>query len=259
MTSNTKFFNTMTELAEFAQTNNRATAGPAGWVGGTLQECVSKTLNGDLGLVAKSDEFLAKFETLTFVTLRRQWRNDVAGHVPHVPSFIAGHPNSMRRRTKQQYEAAPVTILVDVGVSAAFSHNDILARGAAILALCRVLAGYRAVSLYVMDASKLRTGRQSAVVVRIDTTPLDLAHAAWALCGTGFLRQIMLPMQIQRLGTSAIPVFRGSLGGFMLELLPEGTCVLEVPGTSSDITRDPAGWIEARLREAAPEVLGEAA
>ena len=252
-------FDSMSALADYAAANNSRTASFAQWAGGEVAECVRKTRDGDLALVAASEGFLARFESLTFQSPRKQWLAAEAGHMPNVPAFIAGHPQSMRRRARRLHEAAPITVLVDVGVSEAFSHEKILTRGAAIMALCRVLASYRAVQLYVVEASKVASGAESVIAVRIDSAPLDLAHAAWALCGAGFLRQIMLPIQVAVLRTERIPVYRGSLAAATGVMLPHGTCVIEVPGTSSAITSDPAAWIEARIREAAPEVLGEAA
>jgi hypothetical protein len=252
-----KLFDSMSAIADYAQANNPPFALPADWAGGTLAECVKRTREGDATLVAESDELLAKFEALTFLSPRKKWLSDVAGHVPNVPSFIAGLPQAMRRRAKRPNEAAPVTVLVDVGVSAWFSHREILSRGAAILALCRILTSYRAVELFVLDASKVPSKPQSCVAVRIDTMPLDLAHAAYALCGVGFTRQVTLPVQVRILGTTNIPVFKGSLSEAMSEVLVLGSAVIEVPGTSSDVTKDPARWITERIKEAAPEVLGE--
>ena len=258
----TRLFGSLGELTEFASGVRCCnSASETTWAGGTYAECLARTRHGDLSLVAESDELLRKFEALTFATPRREWRAAEAGHVPSVPAFIAGHPQSMRRRARRESEVAPVTIVVDLFASCTFSHRDILARGAAVLALTRVLSAVRPVEVYVGCGTTRRsfTGGTAFIAAKLDTAPLDLAHAAWALCGVGFLRQVVFSTLEAVFPCLPIPPMRESVAEVAAAMLPHGTHVIAVGGVVSDVTRNPAAWIEARIREAAPEVLGEAA
>ena len=249
----TRLFGDLTELAEYAAQERFATRGGTAWSGGTLRECVRRTRDGDATLVAQSEALMAKFEGLVFPTHRREWVADVTGYVPNVPAHIAGHPASMRRRAKREAEAAPVAVFVDIFASSSFSHSDIMTRGAAVLALARILAGYRPIELYVAFASRRRDDNAAGcVAVKIDTAPLDLAHAAWALCGVGFLRQVMFSALEGVFPSNPFPPLRESISNIAAEMLPHGTDVIAVNGVVSDVTSDPARWITERIREAAP-------
>jgi hypothetical protein len=166
----------------------------------------------------------------------------------------------MRRRERSLNEFAPITIYVDLFASAAFSSADIQVRGAAILALTRILTAHRVVTLYVGLASSLfYSGKTLMLGVKIDTTPLDLARAAYALCGASFIRRAMLSALDKAVpGSSPWPPFRGNLAETLTAVFGEGTQMLVLDGAIvAGVTKDPEGWIEARLRQAAPEVLGE--
>ena len=85
--------------------------------------------------VEKSESFLSKFEALAFNAPARQWINDITGVLPNIPAYLAGHPQAMRRRTRIEFDSAPITIYADVFVSCAFKHEQIIKRGSAVLPL----------------------------------------------------------------------------------------------------------------------------
>jgi len=255
----TRVFDDLDTLADFAAgAHYKHHNSDHKWSGGSLRECVLKTRDGDLGLAAQSEALLARFESLRFETPRREWRSDVSGFVPNVPAYIAGHPNAMRRRERAPSVVAPITVFVDVFASAAFSHQAILARGAAVLALVRVLARVRPISLYVGFGSTAWNGGSGMVAVRINTSPLDLAHAAWALCGIGFLRQVLFSALEGTFPSGPFPALRPALADVAAEMLPAGTQVIAVSGVVSNITQDPGAWISERIREALPAEIGAA-
>lgn len=141
---------------------------------------VEQVRNGDLSGVAASDEIMSRIEADSF--LSPVWRNrlDVVGDAPCVPAFLAGHPMNMRRRERVLTEQGPLTVLVSLELSAMIDTATMRKRGAAILALVRVLSNSRPVSLYAccsVGGSKYG----AHVIVRIDTAPLDLARAAHVL------------------------------------------------------------------------------
>ena len=135
------------------------------------------TRTGREDLVRVADDMLANIEDQ--IPLSKGWRNidDVVGAVPNVPAFLAGHPQCMRRRERTNKDNAPVTMFVDISASAAVSDNTMIKRGAAMLALVRMLSQVRPVELWagVMWSDP---GVACSVVWKIDTMPLDLARAA---------------------------------------------------------------------------------
>ena len=256
----TRLFESLDALAAYAVPATYRSGGDS-WAGGSWDFALRALRDGDTTHVARSDELLRKFESLLFPTRRRAWRADVAGFAPNVPAHIAGHPASMRRRVVRQAEAAPITVYVDLFISSSFDAEDAIVRGAAALALVRVLAAYRAVTLYVGYATTGYSGTTICPIVRLDTTPLDLAHATFVLCNVAFVRRIGLAVMDRMVpGSSPWPPLRGSLRDVLAQagFAADTELLIISGGIVSDVTRDPAAWIEARIREAGV-AWGEAA
>lgn len=156
------------------------------WCGGfTGDESIAACLNGDMTGVPIADKMLSDLESMAnFRT--RTWRvvNDVAGGVPNVPAFLAGQPMHMRRRERVANEQAPITVVADQCSSGGIEACDVQKRGAAILALVRILSESRPVELWAtceLDAQGHGENCAVATCVKIDTAPLDLARAAHVL------------------------------------------------------------------------------
>jgi hypothetical protein len=151
--------------------------------GATARETLERAQRGDLERVALSDAMLARLEDAIGFEARR-WRtvDSVAGGAPNVAAFLAGSPMSMRRRVRMLDAAAPLTIAIEVGVSASVDAASIARRGAAALALARIAAGQRPVTLWAYSAAQNANGKNAAYAVRIETAPLDTSRAAWILC-----------------------------------------------------------------------------
>jgi hypothetical protein len=101
----------------------------------------------------------------------------------------------MRRRYRQSTSTAPLGIVVDCTASAGFGKRDFEKRGAAILALVRVLSQSRPVTLHVacgLAANEEAKGYYDLdatwIVAQVDTAPLDLARASYVMSAPGFLR-----------------------------------------------------------------------
>lgn len=137
---------------------------------------------GDSARVALSDAMMARLEDAVGFDARR-WRavDCVAGGAPNVSAYLAGSPMAMRRRVRTMDAAAPLTIAVEMTISAAADAATIARRGAAALALARIAAGSRPVTLWGIYGAKSGDDH-AAYAVRIETAPLDVARAAWLLC-----------------------------------------------------------------------------
>lgn len=164
------------------------------WNGGlSYDEAARLNRNGDLSRVAASDKFLADFEDLLgFKTRKFATVDAVAGGVPNVGAFLAGNPVNMRRRQRIASEQAPLNIVVDIVSSGGIDAKHLERRGAALLALTRILSAIRPIQFWIV-AVGMPGGQNTYSAVgsafRLDTAPLDLGRAAHALCYPGVARQ----------------------------------------------------------------------
>jgi hypothetical protein len=226
------------------------------WSGGLeAAEAARRCHYGDLAQAAASDALLSRFERFGFESVRREWRDDISGQIPNVPAFIAGTPLAMRRRVKVESPAAPLAIVVDLTSSAMISSKQLERRGAAILAIVRVLSARRPVELWagtITDANNRRDA--TAHFARIETAPLDLARAAFVLVSPAFPRQLCY-------GASRLDGFEGhwpfgsdtASREFMADLLRPAMLhigdFLAIPGAhlSDEMHKNPEAWIESTL------------
>ena len=226
--------------------------------------------DGDTSAVSESDKLLSRFEQFLSVKGSKfQIVDDVAGAVPNVPAYLAGHPLTMRRRQRMASELAPLTLVVDTCVSAGFSEAHIRQRGVAILALVRALALVRPVQLYAgwnfgtHKSSKLALG----VFARIDTSPMDLARAAYPLCHPSFLRRFGFEYggnSHDQFNARSIPwgfgdadLVRRALSEMMQQIL--GGEVFAVPGmyAGDNLLNKPVAWIFKYLKEYGGEMFSD--
>ena len=151
---------------------------------------------GDESLVAASDALLAKLEDKLPHTRKWQSRRSVTGGLVNVPEFLAGNPECMRQRKRLDRNDAPVTIFMDLTSSAMIDASKLLARGTAILALARALCEHRVVELWggiALGDGSGYSGQKawcSTFAWRIDTTPLDVARAAFLFSAPAMARGI---------------------------------------------------------------------
>ena len=153
----------------------------------TKEQAIHACHTGDLTLVPKSDEYLAKLEALVPVT--KAWRtiNNVVGAVPNVPAYLAGNPYNMRLRQRTVSPLAPLSIVLNVASSAGIYTDILHKRGAMLLALVRLLTNVRPVTLYI-GTGVHKEGKNKIVMCRADTAPLDLARVAYMLVCSSFSR-----------------------------------------------------------------------
>lgn len=259
-------FDTPAELADYAQEKagheRHITRSPSSFTGpDTGEQALAKARAGDLAGVAASDALLEKFERFTFETSRKAWSDDVCGSIPNVPAFIAGHPLAMRRRIRQDSASAPVAIVADLTTSAALTADQIAKRGAAILALVRILSARRPVELWAGCMMDARAQGLSAIFTRIETTPLDLATAAYVMTSASFPRRLCYGLGAVEHGFTGLWPYSNNHNApkkhgleIIRRALDHVTEALYVPPIHSNdlITTDPQAWIEARLSELSP-------
>jgi hypothetical protein len=179
------------EFAERVPRDKRATAESAKkWFGGmTYDQSLDAVRRGDVSSVAASDRLLAEMEGLAPVS--HSWRtiDSVVGMCPNVPQYLSGNPYSMRLKRRHATATAPLSVFVELVASAGIDAQTCLKRGAAMLALVRMLTSVRPVELWCVIAIG-RTNSRSSLCVRLDTVPLDLARAAHVLTHPSVFRAL---------------------------------------------------------------------
>lgn len=177
------------------------------WHGSVDAETVTKRCRtGDLSRVPASDTLMSKLEKLaSYETKTFRAISTVAGGMPDVPAFLAGHPLNMRRRERVLSERAPLAIVVDLVSSAGVPAKELEERGAALLALARVLSAMRPVTFWVAVSAMPEHGTpnsSSAVAFKLDTAPLDIARAAHVLGSPGVPRLLAYRMIAAQVNTN---------------------------------------------------------
>jgi len=160
------------------------------WYGGmSFDQSIEAVRRGDMAGVAASDRFLAEMESLLPVS--KSWRtlDSVTGMCPNVPQYLAGNPYNMRLKRRRATSTAPLSVFVELVTSAGVNAQTCLKRGAAMLALVRMLANLRPVELWCVIAIGQRFSR-SSLCVRLDTAPLDLGRAAHVLTHPSVFRAL---------------------------------------------------------------------
>jgi hypothetical protein len=159
------------------------------WGGMTYDQSLLALRQGDLSGVAASDALLREMETL--IPVSRSWRSIdcVVGALPNVPQYLAGNPYNMRLKRRCTTATAPLSIFAELVASSRISADTCRRRGAAILALVRLLAHLRPVELWCVVAIGQKNTR-SSICVRLDTAPLDLARSAHVLTHPSVFRAL---------------------------------------------------------------------
>ena len=238
-------------LAELAQS-----AQGHGSCFGSGSEEAKKAQTGELSRVADADAYLAKLESLSVLSAKRSWQDNVTGSVPNVGAYLAGSPTAMRFRRSSREESAPLGIVFDGTTSGGISDSDMTKRGVVVLALVRMLAMRRPVELWLAAGLGGSNSQGSWVATRLETAPLDLARACYALSN---------PKATRVLGYSAIyGAHTGSDGcwpynGSALtadkfhavasRAFPHLTDILAIPGilNSDALLKNPEAWLRAQV------------
>jgi len=182
--------------------------------GGSLDDALRLADAGAPDLVAASDAMMKRIEDLVGVdTSARRSMPAVTGGAPVVPAYLAGQPMAMRQRRTFRDASNPIAVIVNAGASAGVKPRTIQRRGAAVLALTRLLSASRPVQLYMM-AGHSDNGAHALTLVRIETEPLDVARAAFCMAHPAFLRRLMFSRNGTVVGRDSVfpPLFKNSLG-----------------------------------------------
>ena len=165
----------------------------AGWSKGSTgedhDESLQRAVNGDTSKVAEAEKLLEKINAGIELP-SRQWQTDVVGFFPSVPDYLSGHPECMRRIGDSVSEHTPVKIFVCTTSSAIMDWQKLQKRGISILAAVMALSRSRPIELWTFTGLDGSHDGTTNIMVRINSSPLMLSEACYALTSIGFDRNL---------------------------------------------------------------------
>lgn len=214
---------------------------------------------GDAHALEQSEKLLAQVESDGLELETSQWEHDRTGFIPCVPSYLAGSPDSMRRLVETTSDVTPIKIFVDICLSAHFSSDELVKRGAAILALSRKLSTVRPVECWVFASldgkpqNRKDTYGQCAIpVIKIETNPLDLTTASYAFGNAAFLRRLCFAWGDVRGFTGSWAWHKGPHANRakLVEFLGIGESDMLIDGAyaTDQLMKDPVKWVNDQVR-----------
>lgn len=238
----------------------RAYAASDSWVGETMAETLKWSEIGNRALVPEAEKLLSQLDT-QIETPRRSWEPAPAGAFCVVPDVLAGLPTYMRRLRDNPSEHAPITILAISTSSGGIDAKILMKRGTAILALVMVLSQSRPISLHsvsILDGHIDESG-ESVLCTRIETAPLDLSMATYALTSAGFARRMnySISYKLDKSGGCWPTNFRYGhpTGGGYYDYLaatlspdPNQTLVIGAAQLNDQLITAPVAWINDQVR-----------
>jgi hypothetical protein len=232
----------------------------------TFEQSVKLARDGWPHIVDDANKIIADIEASGLIARGQPtYVNDVAGAFPNVPAYLAGSPECMFRRGSSELlgEQSPLTVYLDVSVWAGTDADQIKKRGIAILALVMILSERRPVDLYVfssLGAGMFGGGNQALFcVMPVETRPLDISTATYALTSAGFLRNLCFAWADKH----------GFDGGYAWHKEPRDDATRELvrevlgaspqdlviygAGTNEKHLTDPIGWLHDQLKAHMPQ------
>lgn len=218
-------------------------------------ESIRKARYGDTALVPKAEALLTQLDQ-AIETPRRQWELAPAGAFCSVPDMLAGRPANMRRMVMTQDEKAPITILATTTSSGGIHASTLQKRGTVILALVMALTRVRPVSLQQLTILDGRDNGETVITAEINTHPLDLATACYALTSAGFARRLTygLAETLNRFTGGWPRTYRYGnqepyLARLRQELAPDPTRCLIIGSAElhDELLQQPVAWIQKQI------------
>lgn len=228
------------------------------WTDGESFETAKyKMANGDDSYAHMADALLEKISDLAEGVPVREWSPSPIGAYPVVPEFLTGRPDCMRVMSTTG-ELSPVKIVISTTCSAGLDKETMTRRGVAVLALVMKLQQIRPVELYVLVEGNggYKGDRNVFQMIKLDTKPLSIAHACFALANVGFARALTYvhlreyhnwdgewPRDYNSSG-------RGSYGAMVrreCQMTPEDLWIPSSYLSDSKLINDPVGWVNEQL------------
>ncbi len=149
-------------------------------------------VKGDESIAARAVAAVDKLNATTFCEASAMaYTPDFAGSRVSVPRYLGGAPNAMMRRRAVEKVIPHVNVFVGVVAHAGISANDMLVRGTTILALLESLTARKiSVDLSIVVETSGSPDGWLYQVIKVDTRPLDLSVAGFAISHPAFFRNV---------------------------------------------------------------------
>jgi hypothetical protein len=234
------------------------------WGGDSIHALMDKCVAGEEKHIGEAEKLLEQLRDEIEIP-KPHWAMSAYGAIPDVGSFLAGEIECMRHLIQDPNMSAPVRIYYDPTSSAMIDAKTLVKRGTAALALAMALAQIRPVELWTFSDLDANGKDMALICAKIQTNPLMLSEACFALCNPGFARGLTYGLAEIRMG------FQG-MWGFsdndfestrrtdkMREALRANPQDIVIPGIHAhdDLVNDPLGFIRRELAKF-HEVLEEA-
>lgn len=249
-------------LAEFASdcrlagvVKNYTHAGDSTWWGGdSMGTLLDKCLSGEERHIAKAESLIEQLREEIEIP-RSTWSPSAYGAFPDVGSFLAGEIECMRHMQSDPSATTPVRIYFDPTSWAGIDASDLVERGVAALALTMALAQMRPVELWTYSDLDSRGEDLALICAQIQTNPLMLSEACFALCNPGYARGLTYGLAEIRMGFEGMwgfgdydsdPKSRAELMREALKASPDDI-IIPGAGERDELIKDPVGFIRREL------------
>lgn len=178
-------------------------SGGAGWMGKgkswdagvSGKESCRKAVSGDITHVAKCKNVVSKLANNVALGPRYGFVPSLAGTRVSVPDYIGGNPKAMRSKQRKDGQCRHVNVYVELTSSQGIDADDLIKRGSVIVALVEQLQASQVnVDLHIMCGTDAGNGKDLLQVIKLDSSPIDLSVASFALAHPSFPRNVMYMM-----------------------------------------------------------------
>ena len=177
----------MRDCKEAGVASSRMAGSSSWWGGDSISKLLDRCIAGDERRIGEAERLLDKLREEIEIP-KPQWQASQWGAFPSVPDYLSGEPDCMRMMAWDPNQTAPVKVWFDPTSSAAIGHEDLAKRGTAVLALVMGLSQIRPVELWTFSDLDAYGKDHALITAKIQTNPLMLSEACFALCNPGYAR-----------------------------------------------------------------------
>jgi hypothetical protein len=158
-------------------------------------EAVIRAIEGDPEILGLATKVVDRIQLGAGEQMRMVTELDMAGTRVCVPSYLGGRPDCMARRVRAPRTTPHVSVYVGVCSSCGISADQLLQRGAALVGLLESLQTMQiGVDLYLFADTYGETDCDYYQVIQVESRPLDLSTAAFAIAHPAFGRNVTYGM-----------------------------------------------------------------
>lgn len=260
----TKWFDSPEAYLEYLRDMPSALYQPnaGSWGGGDWDQVINKLITGDTTCLAQAQKIIDQMQDQQiFSTSMLALKNDVVGFIPNVGNALMGVPDDMYNIAYNEDESitSPIRIFVETTVSAGVGHKELVNRGVAILAFVLAMNVIRPIEIYAVSAG--RASKNTIIVTKIISAPMDLARATWMLTSEGYARMIAFAAMCKACDQdhysyigwnwNSSPTEKDYITKMRLELDCQPTDILMAGGYLFDklMLNDPIAWVKQMIEK----------